>query len=550
MKRPTHLRPIRLRPTRLRPARLRPPHPRSVSALAAVIICLAVAIGCFAGAVPLSAQLSPERARALVDEHGLEAVAEFRDYLSLPNDGHMPEDIDRLLVWLEQAFAERGFTTERLATPGNPFLFAERRVERPAATVLVYLQADGQPVDPSAWHQEDPYRPVLKERDPGAPGGFAEIPWDRLERGLDPEWRVFARSASDSKAPNIQLLQALDLISRAGVELDYDLKVIIDTMEEMGSPHLPDAVALYRDRLAADMLVIFDGPPHYSGRPSLKFGARGIARFTLTTFGPRVPQHSGHYGNYAPNPAIRLARILASMKDDDGRVTIPGFYDGIELDDETRRILARVPDDEEEIHDMLGIAEPDRVAGSLQEAVQYPSLNVRGMRSAWIGDEARTIVPATAVAEVDVRLVRETDGRRLLGLVRDHVIGLGYHVVTGRDPNEEERRTHSHLARFDGGVSYDAFRTDFDAPPGLWLRSGMRRLFGDEPVLIRTSGGSIPISPFVVTLDVPAVTVPTVNPDNNQHSPNENIRLGSFLEGIAIVAAVLSEPLAPFMGGR
>ncbi|MEQ8331553.1 MAG: M20/M25/M40 family metallo-hydrolase [Longimicrobiales bacterium] len=524
--------------------RPRAPVPGPVPGLVALAV---LGLTAPAAAPAAAQQMPPDRIRALVETREVAALEMFREYLSLPNDGHMPDDIERLLVWLEGAFGERGFATRRLETPGNPLLLAERRVVNPAATVLVYLQADGQPVDPSAWYQESPYGPVLKEADPDAQGGFGPIPWDRLHDGVDPEWRVFARSASDSKGPNIQFLQALDVMAEAGVAPDYDLKVIIDTMEEMGSPHLPDAVARYRDDLAADMLIIFDGPPHYSGAPSLKFGARGIARFTLTTFGPRVPQHSGHYGNYAPNPGMRLAEILASMKDDDGRVTIPGFYDGIELDAATRRILDAVPDDEDEIRRSLGIAEPDHVAGSLQEAVQYPSLNVRGLRSAWVGDEARTIVPATAVAEVDVRLVRETDGQRLLDLIRDHIEGLGYHVVSGRDPTEQERMTHPRLARFDGGVSYAAFRTDFDSTPGRWLSDAYEHLFGREPVKIRTSGGSIPISPFVTTLDVPAVTVPTVNPDNNQHSPNENLRVGSFLEGIAIAAAVLSQPLRPYV---
>ncbi len=246
---------------------------------------------------------------------------------------------------------------------------------------------------------------------------------------------------------------------------------------------------------------------------------------------------------------MRLAQILASMKDEYGRVTIPGFYDGVELDDETRRILEAVPDDEAEIMRRLGIAETDRVAGSLQEAVQWPSLNVRGLQSGWVGEQARTIVPATATAEVDVRLVRETDGRRLLELIRRHIEGLGYHVIEGRDPTEEERLTYGRIVRFDGRVSYAAFRTDFDAPPGRWLTAALTRLFGSEPIRIRTSGGSIPISPFVTTLGIPAVSVPTVNPDNNQHSPNENIRVGSFLEGIAIAAAVLAEPLRPFLSG-
>jgi len=494
---------------------------------------------------PASAQMSPERIEALVTADAVPSLELFREYLGLPNDGHFPEDIDRLLTWLEGAFGERGFATERLETDGNQLLFAERQVSNPAATVLVYLQSDGQPVDPSAWFQRSAYEAALKAA--GADGTFQEIPWARLTEEVDDDWRVFARSASDSKGPNIQFLKAWDLMAEAGVEVDYDVKVIIDTMEEMGSPVLPAAIERYAEKLAADMLIIFDGPPHYSGRPSLKFGARGIATFTLTTYGPRTPQHSGHYGNYAPNPGIRLAQILASMKTVDGRVTIPGFYDGIELDEATRRILEAVPDDEAEVMARLGIAEIDAVADNLQEAVQWPSLNVRGLQSGWVGDQSRTIVPATAVAEVDVRLVSETDGDRLLGLVREHIEGLGYHLISDREPTEDERLTHGRLARFDSRVSYAAFRTDFDSEPGQWLSAGMVNLFGEEPVKIRTSGGSIPISPFVSLLGIPAVTVPTVNPDNNQHSPNENLRVGNFLEGIAIVMAVLSQPLRPFV---
>jgi len=467
------------------------------------------------------------------------AFETYRELLSLPNDANVPADILALLGWLEGAFGERGFTTRRLPTAGSPLLLAERDSPASDRTVLIYLQSDGQPVDPNAWEQPDPYTPVLKEeRD----GGWVVIPWDRLEGEWDPDWRIYARSASDSKGPIAQFLVALDAAAELEVEPDFDMKVIVDTEEEKGSPNLPRAVEEYRDLLSAEMLVIFDGPPHVSNEPTLKFGARGIARFTLTTHGPREPVHSGHYGNYAPNPGFRLAEILSSMKDRHGRVTIPGWYDGVSLDEQTRAVLAAVPDDEEQIRQRLGIAGRDSVGANLQEAVQYPSLNVRGIRSAWVGDQARTIVPATATAEVDVRLVRESDPERLLRLVREHIEGLGYHLIEG-EPTEEERMTYPRLATFTSNISYAAFRTDFDSTPGVWLSAAYRNLFGEEPIKIRTSGGSIPISPFVETLGIPAVSVPTVNGDNNQHSPNENLRVGNFVEGIRILLAVLAQPL-------
>lgn len=467
------------------------------------------------------------------------AIERYRELLALPNDAHFPDDIARLLVWLRGVFEDRGFAVTDLPTAGRPLLLAERTTPNAARTVLFYLQADGQPVSPEDWNQDNPYTPVLKERR-GAE--WAAIPWTRLSDGWDPEWRVFARSASDSKGPIAQFLAALTVADSMGWTPHYDIKVIIDAEEELGSPHLPEAVERFRTELAADMLVILDGPPHVSNRPTLKFGARGIATFTLTTYGPRVPQHSGHYGNYAPNPALRLAHLLGSMKDEHGRVTIPGWYDGITLDSTTRATLSRVPDDEAAIQAALGIAVSDNVGNSLQEAVQYPSLNIRGMSSGWVGAQRRTIVPATATAEVDIRLVIETDPERLLHLVRDHIERQGYYLVD-RAPTEHERLTRPRVATFTSEVSYLAFRTEFDSEPGRWLTNAMTRLYGEPPIKIRTSGGSIPISPFVQTLGVPAVSVPTVNPDNNQHSPNENLRLGNFVEGIKVILAVLTEPM-------
>ncbi len=230
------------------------------------------------------------------------------------------------------------------------------------------------------------------------------------------------------------------------------------------------------------------------------------------------------------------------MKDEQGRVTIPGFYDGIAIDENAKAEMARVPDNEAYIRAQLGIAQPDQVAGSYQEALQYPSLNIRGMASGWIGDEVRTIIPSVATAELDVRLVMESDPERLIGLVRKYVEDQGY-LVLDRKPTQQERLKHDKICRFDSSVSYKAFRTELDSPTGQWLSRALVRAHGKAPIKIRTAGGSIPISPFVTTLGVPAVAVPTVNPDNNQHSPNENIRVGNFIEGIKTILAVLTEPL-------
>lgn len=478
------------------------------------------------------------------DEQLQHSFALFKELISMPNDAHFPDDIDVNVQWLEKAFVSRGFTTERLSTSTVPLLLIEKRTtDSSAPTVLFYMHADGQPVDKRFWFQENPYNIILKAQAEG--GGFDAIDWSRLQTDIiDHDWRFFGRAVSDAKGPIAMYLTALDVLASQNVDVAYNIKVIVDFEEEIGSPRIPQAVVDYKQKLMADMLVIFDGPRHSTNKPTLTFGARGIGTITLTVFGPLFPQHSGHYGNYVPNPAVRLAQLIASMKDKDGRVTIPGYYDGIQLDKKTKSILAKIPDDENQLNAHLGIAKAEQGVGpSYQEALQYPSLNVRGMSSGWVGDEARTIVPSTAKAEIDIRLVLESDGDRLIELVKEHIQNQGYYI-TDKKPTSQERAQHERIVMIESRKSYKAFRTEYDAPIGLWLTSAMTNAFGEEPIRIRTSGGSIPISPFVNTLGVPAVTVPTVNKDNNQHSPNENLRVGNYIEGIQTMLAILTEPIS------
>lgn len=463
----------------------------------------------------------------------------LKEVLSIPNDAFYPEDIERNVVWCEKQFGLRGFSTQRISTTHAPLLLAERVHPKAKKTVLIYLQLDGQPVDSTQWFQESPYKPVMKKKNQN--NVWEEIAWDSTSNS-DDEWRIFARSASDAKGPVVMFLAALDAAASKNIVPSYNIKVIMDFEEELGSPRLPNAVTQNAELLTADMLIIFDGPRHISNKPTLTFGARGIATITLTTYGPVVPQHSGHFGNYAPNPALRLSKLLASMKDDEGRVTIPGFYDGIRIDENTEQILRSIPDDEGEIKQRLQIVSADKVGSYYQEAMQYPSLNIRGMQSGWINEKVRTIVPGWARAELDVRLVLESDPERLIRLIKEHTAAQGYYI-TDKEPTEEERITHDKIATFTSEISYQSFRTDFNSEVGVWLTRALTKAFSEEPIRIRMSGGSIPISPFVTTLNIPAVTVPTVNRDNNQHSPNENLRIGNYREGVKTMIAILQEKL-------
>ena len=480
---------------------------------------------------------------ATVQKHAKNYYGDLYDFISLPSNAHIKEHIQPNLDWLKKAFENQGFTTEALPTGGHPVFFAEHKSATPAKgplkTLLFYMHFDGQPVEPENWQQESPYKPVLKKR--VADGKWETIDWSNLKSGYDPEWRVFARAVSDDKGPILMLLAALDIMQKEKVQSPYHIKVILDSEEEIGAPHLADMVKTYKNKLAADFLMVMDGGRHLSNEPTLTYGCRGIATITLITYGPKTPQHSGHYGNYAPNPALRMAQLLASMKDEDGRVTIPGYYDGITIDANARKILAAVPDDPEMIRQKLVFSQPDKVGANYQEALQYPSLNVRGLVCANIGEKANTIVPNEATAEIDLRLVPESNPDQLIGLVKKHIESKGY-LILNRKPTDEERLKYPKIVTLlERESRMLPFRTDFGIYPDRWLTAAIVRTFGKQPIKIRMTGGSVPIVPFLRELKLPAIHVPMVNSDNNQHAANENLRLGNYVEGIKTWIAILTQ---------
>jgi acetylornithine deacetylase/succinyl-diaminopimelate desuccinylase-like protein len=464
------------------------------------------------------------------------SIDELRQFVALPNDALNPDDIDRNLMWLRDKFNQRGFNTSILETDNLPLFFAALPMDDTKPTVLLYMHLDGQSVDPSKWNQDNPYETVLKsmDGDQWKTEDFAELDTD-----INYDWRLFGRSTSDDKGPIVMFLNAMDLLKKNSKELSFNIKVILDSEEEKSSKPLPKAVRTYKELLMADFLVISDGPVHPSGKPTVVYGCRGITSLSLTTFGPIKPQHSGHYGNYAPNPGFHLAQALASMKDTEGRVLIPGYYEGISLDDTTQNILKSVPENDSEISEKLQFKTPEKVGTFYQEALQYPSLNIRGLGSGWIGEKARTIVPATATAELDLRLVPETDGTRLKNLVKKHIEKEGFYITT-MAPTKEERMAHDKIMMVMEGSVTDAFRTDLNNPYGKFIVKTLQETFKDDVVQIRTMGGTVPIAPFINELKIPAFLLPMVNPDNNQHSPNENLRIGQIAYGIQTFYSLLS----------
>ncbi|WP_276392859.1 M20/M25/M40 family metallo-hydrolase [Eudoraea chungangensis] len=466
-------------------------------------------------------------------KHSIDELVEF---VAIPNDALQHADINRNLTWLTEKFNARGFNSSILPTSGESLFFASLPMEDEKPTILFYMHFDGQSVDPARWDQPNPYEVVLKTEEEGE---WKTIPFNSLKDDINYDWRLFGRSTSDDKGPIVMFLNAIDLLQKNEVVLPFNIKIILDSEEERSSAPLPQAVKDYRELLSADFLIISDGPVHSSGKPTIVYGCRGITTLTLSTYGPILPQHSGHYGNYAPNPGFELSQILASMKDSNGRVLIDGYYDGIEVNGPTLKVLQNVPDNTAEINEKLQIKRAEKVGSFYQESLQYPSLNVRGLSSGWVGDKARTIVPASATAEIDIRLVPETDGNRLKALVKTHVEKQGYEVLD-RVPNKADRLKYDRIVTITEGSVTSAFRTNLDNPYGVFIANTLQQAFSEEVVQIRIMGGTVPIAPFINELNIPAFLVPMVNPDNNQHSPNENLKIAQIAYGIEAFYSILS----------
>jgi acetylornithine deacetylase/succinyl-diaminopimelate desuccinylase-like protein len=484
--------------------------------------------------VALAAQ-EKDPVRQYVAAHQAEIVRELTELLSIPNVAGDSVNIRRNARALLGMLEKRGIRARLLETGGPPMVYGELPAKGAKTTLLLYAHYDGQPVDPGKWVGHGPWEPVLRDAPLERGGKIVPFP----ARGpIDPEWRVYARSASDDKAPIVAMLRALDALRASGQAPTVNLKFLFEGDEEAGSPHLEEVVREHGELLRSDLVIMADGPQHASGRPTLVFGARGITSAQITVYGPDRPLHSGHYGNWAPNPALELARLLASMKDASGRVTVEGWYDDVlPLSPEERAAIAAIPD---EAPAAFGFAEPEGGAGARRlERIALPSLNVRGLSSLYVGEEARTLVPARAVAELDLRVVPAVQPDRQVERLVEHVRGQGFHVVS-EDPDSATRARHPKIAKVRARESgYAGVRTPFDHPVARRVREAVRRASPEPPVVMPIMGGSIPAAWFPEILKTSVILLPTVNPDNNQHAENENLRLGNLWEAIPIFAAVM-----------
>ncbi len=488
----------------------------------------------------LSAQEGQRIARDYYQAHGPKILRDFSELLSIPNVAADSINIRRNAQYLQGQFSRRGVSAELLELPDTPpIVYGELLVPGAKRTLILYVHYDGQPVNSSQW-TNPPWEPTLYSNSLEADG--RRIDWPTDGGSIDPEWRIYGRSAGDDKAPIPAILAALDALRESGLEPTSNLKFFFEGEEEAGSQNLARYLEKYQDRLAADIWLFCDGPVHQSRTPQLVFGVRGIVGLEITVYGAKRYLHSGHYGNWSPNPALLLAQLLGGMKDDEANVLIEGFYDSVTpLSAEETEILAALPDYDRELRRELGLAATENGNQNYFERLLLPSLNIRGFVSATVGPSARNIIPPEATASIDIRLVKGNDPEEMLDLFEAHVRRMGYHIVR-EDPDSGTRRRYPRIARIVRRHGYPAARTQMNLPIATQIIAAARRATDGEVLLVPSLGGSLPLYLFTDKLEKPVIITPIANHDDNQHAPDENLRIANLWYGIELMTEIFRMP--------
>lgn len=458
-------------------------------------------------------------------------LRELTDLLAIPNLADDTANINRNAELLQKMMQRRGIVTRLLTLEGAPpVVVGDLEAPGSTRTIAFYAHYDGQPVDPKQWRSA-PWTPVVRD----AQGN--DVDWVNAPT-LDPEWRLYARSASDDKAPIVAMLAALDRLRAKNAKPRLNLRFVFEGEEEAGSPHLAAYIAKYPDVLRPDAWIICDGPVHQSRRALLAFGARGVLSLDLTVYGPARALHSGHYGNWVPNPIVALTHLITSMRDENGRILIAGFSDDVvPATPAEKEAIAAMPPVEAELKKQFQIARTE--GESLNERILLPALNVSGIQSGGVGDNASNTIQTSARAAIDFRLVPAQTPDSIKAKVERHLVSKGWTIVRD-DPDPETRRASEKIVRVRWGSGYPPARTALDLPLSKEIAAIMTRA-GHEPVRLPTMGGSVPIHLFQHRGNTPAIVLPIVNHDNNQHAANENLRLQNLWDGIDIFAILFEE---------
>jgi acetylornithine deacetylase/succinyl-diaminopimelate desuccinylase-like protein len=442
-------------------------------------------------------------------------VDELKQYLAIPSISALPQhaaDVRRAAEWTAEELKRVGLQNVRLIeTPGNPVVYGDWLGAQGAPTILFYGHYDVQPVDPVDQWTSPPFEATVRDGE------------------------IYARGSADDKGQVFMHIKAVEAHLKQQGKLPLNIKFFIEGEEEVGSVHLDEFVRSHKSDLSADVVVISDSPMFDRGIPSICYGLRGLTYFQIDLRGTKTDLHSGSFGGAVANPAMVLAQILAQMKDRGGRIKIPGFYDDVrELSEAERAEWKRLPFNETKYRKELGAPKLFGESGysTLERVWARPTFEVNGLLSGFTGDGAKTVLPATAMAKVSMRLVPDQDPKKIGDLFEAYL-----HKVA---PKTVELK----ITRMHGGKPW---MTEFDNKFVRAAGRAIERGFGKAPVFNR-EGGSIPVvSTFQQELGLPSVLFGVGLPDENAHAPNEKLDLGNFHNGI-IASAYLYEEIASTNG--
>jgi acetylornithine deacetylase/succinyl-diaminopimelate desuccinylase-like protein len=437
-------------------------------------------------------------------------IKELCDYVRFPSVSAQPQhrdDMKRCAEWVIANCQTIGLEAELCETEGHPIVLAKTPREKSGKHphFLVYGHYDVQPPEPFELWKTPPFEPRIEGRS------------------------LFARGASDNKGQNLAHLKAVEAYFKTGTDLPCDLTFIIEGEEEVGSKHLTTFLNSRREELRCDGVVISDTGMPAINCPALTYALRGIAAFEITLHGPSRDLHSGIFGGTVDNPAMALSQMLAKLRDGDGRVNIPGFYDDVDsLSAYEREQFARLPFSEAQYRQLVGVPELFGEKGftPFEQRSARPTLEINGLTSGYQGEGSKTIVPSWARVKITTRLVPHQDPTKIIDLAKAHLQKIC------------PRTVQMEIVAGHGAEPY------LVSPTGPQAQAALRALktaFGQEPILMR-EGGSIPIvNDFKKILGAETLLLGLALPDDNAHSPNEKFNLDCFAKGQLMAAHLWQE---------
>ncbi|MDR1876701.1 MAG: dipeptidase [Flavobacteriaceae bacterium] len=449
-----------------------------------------------------------DKAYQYQQEHKQRFVDELIELLKIPSisaDSAYSKDIFRCAESIAENFKGSGLDkVEVCQTKGNPVVYGEKIINASLPTILVYGHYDVQPADPLELWETKPFEPVIKKTE------------------LHPDGAIFARGSADDKGQFFMHVKALESLIKTG-SLPCNVKVIIEGEEEIASVNLEGFLRENKDKLSCDVILISDTHVFSMQQPTVTTGLRGLSYVEVKVEGPNRDLHSGLYGGAVPNPVIILSEMIASLKDDNGKITIKGFYDKVEeLSPEDRKELNKLPFNEETFKNSIGLRSTEGEEGynSLERTSIRPALDVNGIWGGYTGEGAKTVIPSTAHAKISMRLVPDQNPEEITRLFTEHFLSIAPESVKVT------------VTPYHGGKAYVLPSSD---PGYIAAKKAMEKTFGKETLAYRT-GGSIPIvSLFEDVLGAKSVLMGFGLDSDAIHSPNEHYGLFNFYKGIETI---------------